>query len=253
MKRLAKSPKTAFRTGRGELGELGGCARSASWSAGPSFVARVRSTSCWRTVAICDAISVAFSGVIEAWRSEISWFRRSRVLFTCLLLLTPLAGQERGRDPVRDRRRATGCVVGADDVDHVRVLVDARGHLVAQRLDGLSGEPVLRRRGEQLAASSAGRAPSRGRAGSTAASEDARDWADGLSTSFEVAWYVLGRSREITNTAAVKNDDDRRDQPAAALERVEIAPDFHRIVRREPRRGVSSNAFVPDSRVRHGS
>jgi len=25
-----------------------------------------------------------------------------------------------------------------------------------------------------------------------------------LSTSFEVAWYVLGRSSEITNTAAVK-------------------------------------------------
>ena len=252
MKRLAKSPKTAFRTGRGELGELGACARSASSSEDPSFVLRVRSTSCWRTAAICDAISVAFSGVMEAWRSEISFRQDGACAFHPPLLLSPLAGQERGRHAVGDRSRATGRVVGADDVDHVRVLVDARAHLVAQRVGGLSASPALRRCREQLPRRQ--QDAHRGQVALGRLSVRGRQRLGGrIEHELRGRLVRLGQEQRNHEHRRREEDDDRRDQPAAALERVEIAPDFDRIVRGKPRRAVSSNAFLPDSWVRHGS
>jgi hypothetical protein len=74
-----------------------------------------------------------------------------------------------------------------------------------------------------------------------------------LSTSFEVAWYVSGQEQRDHEHRCGDQNDDADDQPAAAFEGVEIAPDLDWIVRRELGRCVSSNAVVRHSPVRHGS
>jgi hypothetical protein len=81
MKRLAKNAKSAFRTGRGELGESGASAGSASFSDDPEFSLSARSVSCCLTEAICDPISAWFSGVSDAWSSASCFWSTSRARF----------------------------------------------------------------------------------------------------------------------------------------------------------------------------
>ena len=151
-----------------------------------------------------------------------------------LLLGAPLSRQERGRDSVGDRGGAARRVVGGGDVDHVRVLVDARLHLAAQRVDGLAVQPVLHRRPEQLPRREQdlhGREVALSRLGVRGHHRRGRRIEDELRRRL----VRLGQQQRDHEHGDRDQDDDSRDQPAAALERVEIAADLDRIVRRKRR------------------
>ena len=171
--------------------------------------------------------------------------------FELLLVGAPLPRQERRRDSVGDCGGAARRVVGGGDVDHVRVLIDARLHLAAQRVHGLAVQPVLHRRPEQLPRREQdlhGREVALSRLGVRGHHRRRRRIEDELGRRL----VGLGQQQGDHEHGDRDQDDDSRNQPAAAPERVEIAADLDRIVRRKVGRCVSSNAVVYHSSVRHG-
>ena len=212
-----------FCRGRGELAEAGGraaCASCNSWPAeAPLTVSSLRR--CW-----IARTSAAALGLPRAWLSASSKSLRRWSSRRCWLAL--LHREEAVGDGVGDRRCAVGVAVAPDHVEDVRVAIHRGLNLVLQCVGGLAGKPLrgpleditgpeerLQRREAPLHSLGITRL------------EDARG----------VRLHDLGR-RAVGLREGERNDqdrqrqrdDDERNQPGAAPERVQMTREVDRLI-----------------------